>query len=35
MSRKNVVMSGFGAGLSWGSALLDLSSSNLLPLIEI
>lgn len=35
MSRKNVVLSGFGAGLSWGSALLDLSASKLLPLIEI
>jgi len=33
--RKNVVISGFGAGLSWGSALLDLSGSKLLPLTEI
>jgi len=33
--RKNVVISGFGAGLSWGSALLDLSGSKLLPLAEI
>lgn len=34
MTRKNVVLSGFGAGLSWGSAMLDLSVSKLLPLIE-
>lgn len=32
--RKNVVMTGFGAGLSWGSVLMDLSATKLLPLIE-
>ncbi len=32
--RKSVIISGFGAGLSWGSAMLDLSSTRLLPLIE-
>ncbi len=34
MTREKVMLSGFGAGLSWGSALLDLSDSRLLPLIE-
>lgn len=34
MIRKSVILSGFGAGLSWGSAMLDLSSTRLLPLIE-
>jgi 3-oxoacyl-[acyl-carrier-protein] synthase III len=32
--RKNIVLSGFGAGLSWGSAMMDLSQTTLLPLIE-
>lgn len=32
--RKNVVLSGFGAGLSWGSVLLDLSSCKISALIE-
>ena len=32
--KNKVVLSGFGAGLSWGSALLDLSKTTLLPLIE-
>jgi 3-oxoacyl-[acyl-carrier-protein] synthase III len=32
--RNKVVISGFGAGLSWGSALLDISGSEILPLIE-
>jgi 3-oxoacyl-[acyl-carrier-protein] synthase-3 len=34
-NRKSVMMSGFGAGLSWGSALLDLSCSQLLPLLIV
>lgn len=33
--RNKVVISGFGAGLSWGSAFLDISGSTILPLIEI
>lgn len=33
-NRKNVVLSGFGAGLSWGSVLLDLSSCKISALIE-
>ena len=32
--RKNVVLSGFGAGLSWGSVLLDLRNCNISELIE-
>lgn len=32
--RKRVVLSGFGAGLSWGSVLLDLSQCNISDLIE-
>jgi 3-oxoacyl-[acyl-carrier-protein] synthase III len=34
-TRTKVILTGFGAGLSWGSVYLNLSSSNLLPLIEI
>lgn len=33
-NRKNVVMSGFGAGLSWGSVLLDLRACQISDLIE-
>lgn len=33
-NREKVVLSGFGAGLSWGSVLLDLSDCNISPLIE-
>jgi 3-oxoacyl-[acyl-carrier-protein] synthase-3 len=33
-SLSNVVLCGFGAGLSWGSALLNLSHCNVLPVIE-
>lgn len=32
--RKNVILSGFGAGLSWGSVLLDLSPCRISNLIE-
>ena len=32
--RSKVILSGFGAGLSWGSALLDLSRCNISRLIE-
>lgn len=32
--RKNVVFSGFGAGLSWGSVLLDLSKCAISELVE-
>lgn len=32
--RDNVILSGFGAGLSWGSVLLDLSKCNISELIE-
>lgn len=32
--RKNVILSGFGAGLSWGSVLLDLSKSKVSELID-
>lgn len=32
--RKNVILSGFGAGLSWGSALLDLTKCKISDLIE-
>ena len=32
--RKNVILSGFGAGLSWGSVLLDLSKCVVSELIE-
>lgn len=32
--RKNVVLSGFGAGLSWGSALLDLRNCKISEMIE-
>lgn len=33
-NRKNVVLSGFGAGLSWGSVLLDLRACQISDLIE-
>jgi 3-oxoacyl-[acyl-carrier-protein] synthase-3 len=33
-NRKNVILSGFGAGLSWGSVLLDLSQTRISSLIE-
>lgn len=32
--RKNVLLCGFGAGLSWGSAILDLSETNISKVIE-
>ena len=32
--RDNVVMAGFGAGLSWGTCLLSLASTIISPLIE-
>lgn len=32
--REKVVLSGFGAGLSWGSALIDLTKCKISPLIE-
>ena len=32
--RKNVILSGFGAGLSWGSVLLDLTKCKISELIE-
>ena len=32
--RKNVILSGFGAGLSWGSVLLDLNSCKISKVIE-
>lgn len=32
--RENVILSGFGAGLSWGSVLLDLRNCNISELIE-
>lgn len=32
--RDSVILSGFGAGLSWGSVLLDLSKCNISELIE-
>ena len=32
--RKNVILSGFGAGLSWGSVLLDLRKCEISELIE-
>jgi 3-oxoacyl-[acyl-carrier-protein] synthase III len=30
-----VLMSGFGVGLSWGSAIVELNSPHILPMIEI
>ncbi len=33
-NRKNVILSGFGAGLSWGSVLLDLRKCKISELIE-
>ncbi|HEY0262257.1 MAG TPA: ketoacyl-ACP synthase III [Chitinophagales bacterium] len=35
IAEKNVLLCGFGVGLSWGSALVDLSRTRILPLIEI
>ena len=32
--RKNVILSGFGAGLSWGSVLLNLEQCNISKMIE-
>ena len=32
--RKNVILSGFGAGLSWGSVLLDLNNCKISKVIE-
>jgi hypothetical protein len=32
---KEIILSGFGVGLSWGSVQLELSKTNILPLIEI
>lgn len=34
-NRKKVIISGFGAGLSWGSALVDLSDTKISNLIEL
>jgi len=33
-NRRNVLLSGFGAGLSWGSVILDLSSTKISSLVE-
>ena len=33
--RKNVILSGFGAGLSWGSVLLDLTGVRISELVEL
>ena len=33
--RKRVVVSGFGAGLSWATAIIDLTQCNISPLIEL
>jgi 3-oxoacyl-[acyl-carrier-protein] synthase-3 len=35
INRNNVILSGFGAGLSWGSALIDLSNIKISDLIEL
>ncbi len=32
---KTVLLCGFGVGLSWGSAIADLSSAKILPIIEV
>lgn len=34
LNRENVILSGFGAGLSWGTVLLDLRNCNISNLIE-
>lgn len=34
-ARSQVMMAGFGVGLSWGTALVDLSNTQINPLIEI
>jgi 3-oxoacyl-[acyl-carrier-protein] synthase-3 len=34
-SRSKVIISGFGAGLSWGSAIIDLSETKISNLIEL
>ena len=34
-SKSNVVLSGFGVGLSWGSAILCLDQPHILPLVEV
>lgn len=33
--KKNVLLTGFGVGLSWGSCILDLSDCTILPIIEV
>lgn len=33
-NRSNVILSGFGAGLSWGSVLVDLTQTRINPVIE-
>lgn len=33
-NRENVILSGFGAGLSWGSAFLDLRHCTISNLVE-
>jgi 3-oxoacyl-[acyl-carrier-protein] synthase-3 len=33
-NREKVILSGFGAGLSWGSVLLNLTQCNISKLIE-
>ncbi len=35
LARKKVILSGFGAGLSWGSVLLDMEKTNISPIIEL
>ncbi|MBS1593830.1 MAG: ketoacyl-ACP synthase III [Bacteroidetes bacterium] len=34
-SRKNLVLSGFGVGLSWGAAVIDFSQAHIADIIEI
>jgi 3-oxoacyl-[acyl-carrier-protein] synthase-3 len=33
--RKNILISGFGGGLSWGTAIIDLKDTYILDLIEM
>jgi len=34
-NKKNVLLSGFGVGLSWGSCITDLSDCTILPILEV
>lgn len=34
-SRKKLILSGFGAGMSWGSAIITLDCCNICPLVEV